>query len=236
MATYTTTFDEIKYLAWLSTLTFNDWNPNTAIIKRLINQSNKKNATLAPAQYTDAVLSTVSSQASYDLPSDFSRMVNAYYLRGTRKIKIEELREEWYLMLESVVSSAIQFLYYTIRKTTESTVPKKKLWIYPIPSAITSIYYRYLTTQTDLNIDASVTTDSTKNLIAENWFENLDVYYALYHLFTQREQPTQAKQWKDEYDKKWKEYKAYVWNYYDTKVVRQWIRTSLNPNLYPTLS
>ena len=163
-------------------------------------------------------------------------MVNAYYLRGTRKIKIEELREDWYLMLESVVSSAIQFLYYTIRKTTESTVPKKKLWIYPIPSAITSIYYRYITTQSDLNTDASATTDSTKNLIAENWFENLDQYYALYHIFTQREQPTQAKQWKDEYDKKWKEYKAYVWNYYDTKVVRQWIRTSLNPNLYPTLS
>jgi hypothetical protein len=59
-------------------------------------------------------------------------------------------------------------LYYTIRKTTISTVPKKQIWVYPIPSAITSIYYRYLTLQTELNTATGVTTDSTRNLIAES--------------------------------------------------------------------
>jgi hypothetical protein len=48
--------------------------------------------------------------------------------------------------------------------------------------------------------------------------------------------PVIAREWKAEYDKKWKEYKAYTGNYYETKVVKQGIRTSLNPNLYPTLS
>lgn len=219
----------------MDNLAFSDSNNDTLLIKRLINASNKKNATLAPAQYTDTALTTVGGTASYDLPSDFSEMVNLYYLRGTRKIKVEPLREDGFLELESVVSSAIQFLYYTIRKTTETGTPKKKLWIYPTPAGVTSVYYRYTTLQTDLTITAG-STDASRNLIAENGFEILDTYYALYHLFGIREQPTQMAYWKAEYDKKWKEYKAYVGNYYQTKVVTQGIRTSLNPNLYPTLS
>lgn len=236
MATYLTTFDEIKYLAWLSSNTFSDSTGDTAMIKRLLNNSNKKNWSLANAQYQDTTISTVASTPQYTLPSDFSAMVSMYFLQWSRKIPIREVAEDKFLMLESIVSNALQFLYYTIRKTTIATVPTKQFWIYPIPSGVATVYYKYIATQSDLNLDPAVTTDSTRNLIAENGFEILDTYYVLYHLYMVREQPEQAREWKAEYDKKWKEYKAYLANMNDSLVVKQGVQSILNPNLFPVLS
>lgn len=236
MATYQTTFDEVKLFAGLSSNTFNDGTSDTALLKKLINNSNKKNGSLANAQYQDATLSTIASTSNYALPSDFANMVNMYFLQGTRKVPITGINEDKFLMLESMTSNALQFLYYTIRKTTIAWVPTKQVWVYPIPSGVTTLYYRYIATQTDLNTDPAVTTDSTRNLIAENGFEILDTYYTLYHLYAIREQPEQAQEWKVEYDKKWKEYKAFMANMNDSLVIKQGVQSIINPNLFPVLS
>lgn len=236
MATYETTFNDIKYLSGNSGNTFSDGTSETALIKRLINASNKKNGSMASAQVIDATITTIANTPQYTLPSDFSHMVDMYYLQGTRRVSIDNLTEDMFLALENLLSNAMQFLYYTIRKTTISTVPTKQVWLYPIPSGVTTIYYRYTALQTDLNTDPSATTNNTANLIAESGFENLDVYYVLYHLFSMREQPQQALTWKNEYDKRWKEYRAYIANYNTDLVVKTGVQTSINPNLYPVLS
>lgn len=206
-------------------------------IKTWIDESNKKNAALAPAKDKTATISTTSGVAEYDLPTDFAKMVEMWYLQGTRKIQIFQLGRDEFLNLESVVSSAIQFLYYTIRKDDNQGVPFNKVAIYPAAQSNgLTIYYRYQLTPPALVTDPAVNTGSSTVLIAPPGFEEMDTYFALKELYLQRENPASAREYKALYDEQFVKFKDYVGNPNRDLVVKKGVLPSINPNLYPVLT
>lgn len=241
MATYINMFQRISRAAWFPSATgdFNNGSDNTAMVKELINESNMINAAITPSKPKKVDISLVAGQSDYDLPTDYSKMRLVNYYQNTRFIEIFPTTNDKFLTLRSVVSNSTLFIYYTIFKVTDATSwdVKNTISIYPTPwSNWQVVTIDYLSIPASLNIDPSLTTDSTKNLTAVAPFEQIDKYYALMNIFAQREQPVQAKQWADLYTEWFEKYRVYIDNKIDNVVVKQGIRTQMNPNLYPVLS
>jgi hypothetical protein len=135
MATYKDMFKRVSRSAgFLSTdAAFSNGSNNTAFVKELVNESNKRNAALAPIRPKTAEISLTAGTNGYALPTDFQLMRYVHYLQGTRKIEIFPIQEEGFLTLESVVSNSTLFIHYTIRFDETAGVQTKKLWIFPIP-------------------------------------------------------------------------------------------------------
>lgn len=241
MATYLNMFQRISRSAWFPSATtdFNNGSDNTALIKELINESNMINAAITPSRPKKVDITLVSGQSDYTLSTDYSKMRLVNYYQTTRLIEIYPTTNDKFLTLQSVVSNSTLFIYYTIKKVSDPTSwdVSNVMSLYPTPwSSGQIVTIDYLSIPTILNIDPAVTTDSTKNLLAVAPFEQIDKYYALEKIFMQREQPTQAKQWGDLYTEWFEKYRVYVDNKIDNVVVKQGIRTQMNPNLYPVLS
>lgn len=241
MATYMNIFQRIARTAGLPSATWDFANStdNTALIKELINESNMINAAITPSRPKSYDLSLVAGTATYTLPADYSKMQLVNYYQGIRFIEIYPITNDKFLTLQSVVSNATLFIYYTIKKVSDPTTGDvtNTISIYPTPWATAQIVtLQYLSIPSILNIDPSVSTDSTKNLLAVSPFEQIDKYYALASIFAQREQLTQAKYYEDKYAEWFEKYRVYINNKIDSVVVRQGIRTQMNPNLYPVLS
>lgn len=218
---------------------FNNGTDNTALIKELINESNMVNAAITPSSPKTLDISLVAGTSTYTLPADYSKMRLVNYYQTTRFIEIYPTTNDKFLTLQSVVSNSTLFIYYTIKKVSDPTTGdvSNTISIYPTPGTNGQLVtIDYLSISTALNTDPAVTTDSTKNLLAVAPFEQIDKYYALANIFAQREQPTQAKYYEEKYAEWFEKYKVYINDKIDSVVVKQGIRTQMNPNLYPVLS
>lgn len=226
MATYINMFQRIARTAGLPSATsdFNNSSDNTALIKELINESNMVNAAITPARPKSYDLSLVAGTATYTLPADYSKIQLVNYYQGVRFVEIYPTTNDKFLTLQSVVSNATLFIYYTIKKVSDPTTGDvtNTISIYPTPGATGQLVtIQYLSISTALNIDPSATTDSTKNLLAVAPFEQVDKYYALANIFAQREQPTQAKYYEEKYAEWFEKYRVYINDKIDSVVVRQ---------------
>lgn len=137
MATYLDLFKRTARSAGFDSTTaaFSDGSDNTALVKELLNESNKVNAALTPMRPKTGQISAVSGTAKYELPSDFNLMRYVYFYIGTRKIEITNIGESSFLKLESLVTQSQYFVHYTIRKDEDSVTGTEKnyLWIFPVP-------------------------------------------------------------------------------------------------------
>ena len=215
---------------------FSDGSDSTALVKDLLNEANELHSQLAPAKIVDLTIATVDGTTQYTLPADFSRMIDLYYYRGTRKIRIEKQTEDAFLTLESVVSSSIQFLYYIIRPTTDvSGNVINQLWLYPTPIGTSAVYAKYHATSPVLDTDPSSVGNKTTVMVAPVGYGYLNVYWALSNIFDMREQAQEANQFQKKYDDLYKKYITRVKNLNDDPVIKMGLRTQINPNYYPTL-
>lgn len=206
-------------------------------IKTWIDESNKKNAAMAPAKDKTATITTTSGVSEYDLPTDFSKLVECWYLQGTRKIQIMPLGREEFLNLESVVSSAIQFLYYNVRKEDNQGVPYNKIAIYPAAQSTgITVYFRYQVMAPTLVTDPSVSTGSTTVLYAPPGHEEIDTLYALAKGYYQREDTKMGDKYWAIYEDEFVKFREYVSNPNRDLVVKKGVLPSINPNLYPVLT
>ena len=241
MATYIEMFKRISRSAWFpsSDADFANGSENTATIKELIQESNMKNAAITPSRPLTVDISLIAGQDTYDLPATYSKMRLVNYYQSNRKIEIYPISNDKFLTLKSVVANSTLFIYYTLNRVTNETTwaVKNTISIYPTPwTTGQTVTIDYLTVPAKLNIDPGVSTDSTINLVAVSPFEQIDKYWALGSIFATREQPTQAKYYDDKYAEEFEKYRTFIDVKTETVVVKQGIRTQMNPNLYPVLS
>ena len=199
-----------------------------------MNEANQYHSQLSPARVIDLTIATSNAIPQYQLPADFSRMIDLYYYQGSRKITIERYTEDSFLTIESVVSSNTQYLFYTIRGAVDNTGNViNNLWLYPTPAGGNSVYAKYYAVSPTLNTDPASTADKLTNMVAPQGFGYLNVYWALSNIFEMREQPVQAEQFKKKYDELYKQYIARVVNKNDDIVIKARTRYPINPNYYP---
>lgn len=237
MSTFLQEFQKTARAAWYPWLeaNFSDWSDSTALVKDLLNEANQLHSQISPARIVDISIATSNWVPSYALPADFSRIIDVYYYQWTRKISIEKYTEDSFLTIESVVSSNTQYLFYTIRPTTDiSGNVVNNIWLYPTPVGGNSIYVKYYAVSPVLNTDPTSSTDKATIMVAPAWFWYLNVYWALANIFEIREQPVQAQRFQDKYDKLYKSYLARVVNKNDDIVIKARTRYPINPNYYPT--
>ena len=216
MQTYWQAFDNVsaKVFGWVHT--FSDGTNNTKLIKIYINESNKKNATHWQELLKKSSFSTVIWTDRYLMSSDVLELTSVWYIVGNTTYTIKPVTNEQFISLDTSQSSTQ--LYYTLFNENEAGTPSKVIALSPIPSDIKTIYFYYKRSIPTLSTNPSVLTDQNTNLVAEV-VENIDEEYACWKIYRFLEQHAEADRYQSDYTSSFKQLKAFIWWYVNTRVV-----------------